>query len=63
MDVLALANHNILNTVAPLGTAIKVEQIKFLWDVCAEPTICFDNDEAGKKAAQKRLGNKQNKPR
>ena len=53
MDVLSLANHNIFNAVAPLGTAIKVGQIQLLWDLCSEPIICFDNDEAGKNATRK----------
>ena len=53
MDVLSLANLEISNVVAPLGTAMKAEQVKFLWAVCNEPIICFDNDEAGTKAAQK----------
>ncbi len=53
MDVISLANCGIKNTVAPLGTSIKLEQLEILWSICQEPTICFDNDEAGKNAAKK----------
>ena len=53
MDVLSLANQDITYVVAPLGTAIKKEQIQPLWELCTEPAICFDNDEAGNKASEK----------
>lgn len=53
MDVLSLANHNIINVVAPLGTAITKQQIQLLWEHCTEPVICFDNDLAGRKAGIK----------
>ena len=50
IDVIALANQEIYNAVAPLGTSIKLNQIEMLWSICSEPTICFDNDEAGHNA-------------
>lgn len=53
MDVISLANCGLENTVAPLGTSIKLEQLEILWPTCQELTICFDNDEAGKNAAKK----------
>ena len=51
MDVIALANSGIYNVVAPLGTSMKLSQIEMLWNICPEPTICFDNDEAGYNAS------------
>lgn len=53
MDVISLHNAGIENAVAPLGTAVKMEQIKLLWQVVDQPTICLDSDRAGKKAAIK----------
>ena len=53
MDVIALVNCGIKNVVAPLGAGIKLSQIQILWETCQEPTICFDNDLAGKNAARK----------
>ncbi|MFQ3307631.1 MAG: DNA primase [Candidatus Midichloriaceae bacterium] len=53
MDVIALANIGIKHVVAPLGANIKASQIEMLWKVCSEPTICFDNDLAGKNAMKK----------
>jgi DNA primase len=53
MDVIALANQGIHNAVAPLGANIKLSQIEMLWNTCHEPTICFDEDEAGQNAAVK----------
>jgi len=51
MDVLALAEIGIENTVAPLGTSLKIEQIKDLWQLVDNAVICMDADEAGVKAA------------
>ena len=53
MDVIALANQGIHNVVAPLGANIKLSQIEVLWSTCSEPTICFDDDEAGQNASIK----------
>jgi DNA primase len=53
MDVISLANQGIHNVVAPLGANIKLSQIEMLWGTCIEPTICFDDDEAGQNAAIK----------
>ncbi|MDN5248325.1 MAG: DNA primase [Wolbachia endosymbiont of Tyrophagus putrescentiae] len=51
IDVIALHQTGISNTVAPLGTAISVEQIKNLWNLTKEVSICMDGDSAGYNAA------------
>jgi DNA primase len=38
-------------TVAPLGTALTAEQLALLWRMADEPTLCFDGDAAGRRAA------------
>lgn len=51
MDVIALHSAGFTNAVAPLGTALTDNQIKLLWQFCDEPIICFDGDNAGRRAA------------
>ena len=51
MDVIALSKYGFEYAVAPLGTALTEEQIAEAWKVCPEPTLCFDGDGAGIKAA------------
>ncbi|RMF08437.1 MAG: DNA primase [Alphaproteobacteria bacterium] len=51
MDVIALAQAGIGETVAPLGTALTEGQLTALWRVVAEPVLCFDGDSAGLRAA------------
>ena len=51
MDVLALAGAGIEHAVAPLGTALTEEQILLMWRLADEPTLCFDGDAAGERAA------------
>ena len=51
MDVIALAQAGIPNAVAPLGTALTEQQIAVLWRIAPEPILCFDGDEAGRRAA------------
>jgi DNA primase len=51
MDVIAMAEAGFPQTVAPLGTALTEDQIKLLWRMAPEPTLCFDGDAAGRKAA------------
>lgn len=51
MDVIALAQAGYPNAVAPLGTALTEDQMKLLWRMVPEPVLCFDGDEAGRKAA------------
>ncbi|MCA4774716.1 DNA primase [Wolbachia endosymbiont of Mansonella ozzardi] len=50
MDVIALHQAGISNTVAPLGTSISAEQIKNLWRFAKEISICMDGDSAGHRA-------------
>ncbi len=56
MDVIALAQAGYENSVAPLGTALAEDQISRLWRVSDCPTICFDGDSAGQKAALRAIG-------
>jgi DNA primase len=51
MDAISLAEAGFEDVVAPLGTALTPEQIKLLWRMAPEPTLCFDGDSAGRKAA------------
>lgn len=54
MDVLACQRAQIA-AVAPLGTALTEEQIDILWRRHPEPTLCFDGDKAGARAADRAL--------
>ena len=51
MDVIALDKYGFGYAVAPLGTALTEDQIAEAWKVCPEPTLCFDGDGAGIRAA------------
>ncbi len=51
MDVIALSCAGFENAVAPLGTALTEDQLQLLWRMADEPTLCFDGDGAGRKAA------------
>ncbi len=51
MDVIALWQNGFSQSVAPLGTALTEDQIKLLWRIVEEPTLCFDGDAAGQRAA------------
>lgn len=51
MDVIALAKAGFDEAVAPLGTALTESQIEELWKMADEPILCFDGDEAGRRAA------------
>lgn len=53
MDVVALSEAGFTESVAPLGTALTEDQIKLLWRFAPEPTLCFDGDSAGRKAADR----------
>ncbi len=55
MDVIALACAGFKNAVAPLGTALTEDQLQLLWRMADEPTLCFDGDAAGRKAAYRAL--------
>jgi len=51
MDVIALARAGFDYAVAPLGTALTEDQLQLLWRAGPEPTLCFDGDKAGLRAA------------
>lgn len=55
MDVIALAQAGFRNAVAPLGTALTESQLALLWRIADEPVLCFDGDEAGKRAAYRAI--------
>jgi DNA primase len=51
MDVIALHQAGFGGAVAPLGTALTEEQLELLWQLSPAPTLCFDGDAAGARAA------------
>ena len=51
IDVIAMVSAGFDATVAPLGTALSAEQLALLWRMADEPTLCFDGDAAGRRAA------------
>ena len=51
MDVIALHQAGFANAVAPLGTALTEFQLDLMWKAAPEPILCFDADNAGKRAA------------
>ena len=53
MDVISLANNSINNVVAPLGTSLTQEQLQLIWNVCEEPVLLLDGDDAGKLATSR----------
>lgn len=55
MDVIALAQHGILNAVATLGTATSTYHIQLLAKHTKQLIFCFDGDAAGKQAAWRGL--------
>lgn len=57
MDVVALAQHGILNAVATLGTATTTQQVDRLFQTCKDVVFCFDGDRAGRQAAWRALEN------
>lgn len=54
LDVIAFERAGIA-AVAPCGTALTEEQLQLLWRSGPEPTLCFDGDTAGKRAADRAL--------
>lgn len=50
MDCISLHNSGITNVVACLGTSLTVDQIKLLTKYTSKLYLCFDSDDAGKKA-------------
>ncbi len=51
VDVIAMVQAGYEATVAPLGTALTTEQLLLLWKIADEPMLCFDGDDAGRRAA------------
>ena len=51
VDVIAMSEAGFPNVVAPLGTALTADQCALLWAIASEPILCFDGDNAGRKAA------------
>ena len=55
LDVIGCHQAGVENVVAPLGTALTVDQLKYLSRYCNEVVLMFDADSAGIKAAWKSL--------
>ncbi|WP_196139510.1 DNA primase [Aliikangiella sp. G2MR2-5] len=55
MDVVALAQYGIYNSVATLGTATTSEHLQTLFRICHTLVFCFDGDRAGRAAALRAL--------
>lgn len=55
MDVIALHQAGFTNAVACLGTAFTQEQARLLSRFADEIFICYDNDEAGRKATSRAM--------
>lgn len=57
MDVIACHAAGLTGAVAPMGTAMTEAQIQSLWMMIPaehkEPVLCFDGDNAGRKAAER----------
>ena len=53
MDVISLYENNIRTAVAPLGTALTETQLLLSWKYVDKPTIMFDGDNSGLRAAFK----------
>jgi DNA primase len=51
VDAIATSEAGFPNVVAPLGTALTSDQCALLWAMANEPILCFDGDNAGRKAA------------
>lgn len=55
MDVISVYQEGIKNVVATLGTALTENQAKLLGRYANEVLICYDSDEAGKKATERAI--------
>src|SRR4051794_11260113 len=51
MDAIALDRAGIAEVVAPNGTAVTEAQLERMWRLDPSPILCFDGDNAGRKAA------------
>ena len=41
--------------LSALGTALTDDQLRILWRMAPEPTLCFDGDAAGRRAAYRAI--------
>lgn len=57
MDVIALAQYDITNAVATLGTACGEDHLQLAFRYTSHIVFCFDGDNAGRKAAKRALLN------
>src|SRR6516165_6854625 len=55
MDVIALNRTGFTTAVAPLGTVLTEFHLHELWRLGPEPILCFDGDDAGRRAAMRAL--------
>lgn len=55
VDVIAMVEAGFEAAVAPLGTALTDEQLQLLWRMADEPTLLFDGDKAGRRAAYRAI--------
>lgn len=55
MDVIALAQHGVMEAVATLGTATTPDHAELLFRNAPDVYFCFDGDAAGRRAASKAL--------
>ncbi len=55
MDVIGLAQFNINNAVATLGTATTRQHLECMYRLVSEVIFCFDGDRAGREAAWRAL--------
>src|SRR6516162_5640725 len=55
VDVIAMVQAGYEAAVAPLGTALTPDQLVLLWRMADEPMLCFDGDEAGRRAAYRAM--------
>jgi DNA primase len=55
IDVIAMVTAGFEATVAPLGTALTEDQLALMWRMADEPILCFDGDDAGRRAAYRTI--------
>jgi len=53
-DVIACYRAGI-PSAAPMGTALTVDQMAIAWRLHPEPVLCFDGDDAGRRAARRAI--------
>ena len=55
MDVIALHRAGFKNAIASLGTSLTEEQARVMRQYADEAVICYDSDEAGRRATQRAI--------